>query len=734
MVFRFLFILSIMHTISFGKTVANQPIELDYELESTVLEFGEISISGKVLDSKSNEPVALVNIRESSSGLGTTTDERGQFTLTAKDRSQMEIDFTHIAYNNYHKNFSVSDTGIVIILEETLLQMNDVVVTSTRSGYFLRDVPIATEVIGKKEIIESGAITISELLAQRAGVSTSVNVDGGSIFNMLGLDSRYILILKDNQPITGRFNNRVDLNQVSTNRIKKIEIIKGPGSAVYGTDAMGGVINIITDDSNEFPSLDLSYRASSFGGTPSEISSEPVNSIVKGSLVLPFKNITLSNDLTYQHFTKGQQFEYISADQIDKLNLNTDLSWKIDEHDIHISHQYFNQKDNGKTRLSSGTVLYTNATTIDRSQFTLTHSWQINDQSSIEQTIRKADYIREYAVTNNNGLEEKDDMSIEDNTEYELLFKRGLKSLTLNGGLEFSRPRYESDRITGGEQDKDIIGVFNQVAWNILPRLDLVSGLRLDKYGDTTVVSPRLAIAHKTSANWTYRAAYGHGFRAPSFMETLIDWEHIQFGYTVKGNPSLKPEVSRGITVGAEYRNKNNFQASALIYHNSFSNLIKDYALESGVLSYRNIEKAYFTGLELITKWTITNAISSSITLNYVKNKDETGKQIPNTMPISIGSRIAYAPGKQKFLFALTLKGIGEYFPQEFDPASGDYISSSDPINAYIMGDFQIIYNIDPEYQIVLGSKNIGNHINRSYGPYIGRTAYIEINTNKKRK
>ena len=150
MVFRFLFILSIMHTISFGKTVADQPIELDYELEPIVLEFGEISISGKVLDSKSNEPVALVNIRESSSGLGTTTDERGQFTLTAKDRSQMEIDFTHIAYNNYHKNFSVSDTGIVIILEETLLQMNDVVVTSTRSGYFLRDVPIATEVIGKK--------------------------------------------------------------------------------------------------------------------------------------------------------------------------------------------------------------------------------------------------------------------------------------------------------------------------------------------------------------------------------------------------------------------------------------------------------------------------------------------------------------------------------------------------------------------------------------------------------
>ena len=112
-------------------------------------------------------------------------------------------------------------------MEETLLQMNDVVVTSTRTGYLLRDVPIATEVISSKEINESGAITVGELISQRAGVSKSVNVDGGVIFNLLGLDSRYILILKNNQPITGKFNNRVDLDQISTNRIKKIEIIYG---------------------------------------------------------------------------------------------------------------------------------------------------------------------------------------------------------------------------------------------------------------------------------------------------------------------------------------------------------------------------------------------------------------------------------------------------------------------------------------------------------------------------
>ena len=94
------------------------------------------------------------------------------------------------------------------------------------------------------------------------------------------------------------------------------------------------------------------------------------------------------------------------------------------------------------------------------------------------------------------------------------------------------------------------------------------------------------------------------------FMESLIDWQHLQFGYTVQGNPNLKPEVSKGFTLGVEFRNKNNFQLSTLLYNNTFSNLIKDYAIEPGLLSYRNIEKAYFTGIEILKKWTINSSLS----------------------------------------------------------------------------------------------------------------------------
>ena len=696
--------------------------------------YGNISISGAVRDANSGKPIELVNIWDSVSGKGTTTNESGFFTLNVENQEYMDLSFTHIAYDSYYQKFNESDTAFVLLMIETLLQMNDVVVTSTRSGYLLRDVPIATEVISTKEVSESGAVTVSELLSQRAGVSTSVNVDGGAIFNMLGLDSRYILILKNGQPITGRFNNRVDLNQISIGNIKKLEITKGPGSAIYGTDAMGGVINIISKESSETLELDLAYRASSFGGTPEEISNEPINSILKSRISMPFKNLKLSNDLTYQNFSRGQQFEFISADKINKINLNTDLSWRALKHQFRLDNQYFNQVDEGATRLSNGIILFTNTTNINRNQLTLNHYWQIKEKTSVRQTFRKAKYTRSYKVKNTNDILEINNITEENSTEYELLFKHNYKNVKINGGFELSNPQYKSDRIAGGNQKKDVTGVFNQVAFKLIDSFDFVAGLRFDKYGDTTVVSPRLALSYKPNEMWTLRTAYGNGFRAPSFMESLIDWEHVQFGYTVKGNPDLMPEVSTGINLGAEYSNQNNFQISTLIYHNNFSNLIKDYALESGILSYQNIEKAYFTGLEVITKWVITNSMSSSFTINYVKNKDGSGKQIPNTIPLSFGGRVSYSPGKQKILYALNFKGVGEYFPQEFDPITGDYVSAYEPIKSHLMGDIQIIYNVTNVYQIVLGSTNVGNHTNKSYGPYIGRAGYIEIKTKLERR
>ena len=688
----------------------------------------QIRISGTVIDSKTKQPLSLVNVYESASKTGTTTDDNGQFELSIPAQEKSMISFTHIAYQNQIIPLSLSDTTIVILMKETMLQMNDVVVTSTRNNHLLHEVPIATELISEKEISESNAITISELLENRAGVSSSVNVDGGAIFNMLGLDSKYILILKNGQPITGRFNNRVDLSHISINNVKKIEITKGPGSALYGTDAMGGIINIITEQTNNNPSINLSYRASSFASSPKDISSEPTNSVVKLNVLSPFKGFTFSNNLTYQIFNKGQDFEYINADNIEKTNYDSELKIKKGIHTLLLSNYFFKQEDEGSSRLSNGMLLFNNFTNINRNQLSLIYNLDLSTNASFKQSLVTSNYKREYMIKNTDGSLERYDITKEDNFEYELLFDYKINNFILNGGLEIATPTYISDRITGGKQDKNTYGIFTQSIWETTKNIDIVTGLRLDNYEDTTVVSPRIALSYKPSQSWIYRFSYGHGFRVPSFLETLIDWEHIQFGYTVNGNPNLKPETSKGFTLGGEYTNKTNFQLSALIYYNNFSNLIDDYALESGVLSYRNIEKAYFTGLELITKWTINNTSSCQLTLNYIDNKDGDKKTIPNTIPLSISSKVSYSPIHQRYLFNMSLKGIGSYWPQEYEPSTGEYNSVNKKIAAYLLANMNIVINISPDFHLKIGVKNVGNHKNLSYGPYIGRNGYIEIN------
>ena len=689
--------------------------------------YGNINIIGAVKDANSGEPIELVNIWDSVSGRGTTTNESGLFTLDVENQEYMDLSFTHIAYHDYQQKFSQTDTAFVLLMTETLLQMNDVVVTSTRSGYLLRDVPIATEVIGTKEIDESGAITISDLLLQQAGVSASFNVDGSPIIKMLGLDSKHILVLKDGKPITGRFNNRVDLSQLSTNRTKKIEITKGPCSAVYGSDAMGAVVNIISDDVGRDPKMDISYRASSTDNNLVGTFKDGFSSLFKGDIIYPIKNLKLLSDITVQKFNNGSQFEYINADEISKTNLNTDLIWTAFDHELRLNHQYFDQHNNGSSRLSNGTVLNTISTGIDRQEATLSHFWKFNKNIMIDHSLRKANYKRKYKVVNINGTEETDNTTEENDIGYELLLNGDYPKIKIDAGLEISRPNYASERIKSGRQQKNINGVFNQISFNMSNNTTFVTGIRYDNYGNLGIYSPRIAIAYKKNDKLIFRSSYGHGFRLPSFAERRIDWENTQVGYSIVGNPNLKPEVSKGITIGAEYINQKNLQLSTILYHNNFSNLIKSSNLEPGVFSYENIEHANFTGAEIIVKWAISNSLSSIMTINYTKAVDGSGNPVPDTMPFSFGGRISFAPKNKKILVSVNVKGIGEYKSQEFDPISGELRTSLTSVKPYMMGDMQLSYNLTNISKIILGFTNITNHTNMSFGPYLGRSGYIEI-------
>ena len=132
------------------------------------------------------------------------------------------------------------------VQEQQADSLKEVLITATRTERQLSSLPIPAQIITKESITKSGALRLSDILSEQTGLITVPDFGGGEGIQMQGLDAQYVLILIDGVPLVGRSAGTLDLNRISVGNIKQIEVVKGASSSLYGSDALGGVINIIT--------------------------------------------------------------------------------------------------------------------------------------------------------------------------------------------------------------------------------------------------------------------------------------------------------------------------------------------------------------------------------------------------------------------------------------------------------------------------------------------------------
>ena len=149
--------------------------------------------------------------------------------------------------------------------EELSLMLDEVVVTGTGTEHLLKDVPVQTEVINHKMLESYGGKSLQDMLLMLTSSLDFNQDDMGSQMQMNGLGNSYILILIDGKRIHGDVGGQNDLGLIDPNNIEKIEIVKGASSALYGSDAIAGVINIITKKHNEGLLLENTSRVGSYG-------------------------------------------------------------------------------------------------------------------------------------------------------------------------------------------------------------------------------------------------------------------------------------------------------------------------------------------------------------------------------------------------------------------------------------------------------------------------------------
>ena len=690
----------------------------------------ESNIKGVVVDAESGEKLPQVNVIILGSEFGTATNENGEFSFDDFKEYPVTIEISHVGYKTHTELIEEPRaSSINIILYKQSIEMEQLVVTGTRSKKLYKDTPIATEVISRKDIENSSALNIADLLSQRSGVSLQTSVEGGSVLNVLGMDSRYILILINGQPITGRFNNRVSLDQILTDQVTQIEIVKGPNSSLYGSEAMGGVINIITTDNKKSREINISSR---YGNTQNNIKDYGLRN-GSGNLglniVQPLNRLVLDLTINVEEIQNDKSVKQIDIDQVRKTVFLGDINWKLSQYNkFSFRLNSYDQVDRGATKLMD-----TN-TNIDRNNFSLSHQTSYQKGWNINQTIISNNYSRNYLQKRPWGKIEKDDLTNENHLKYEILLNKQSKSNEFNVGLEVYSANYSSDRISSGKQEITSRSLFGQYDLKIENQLNMIFGIRYDDYSkDYRVLSPRIGLMYIFSDKWKFRTSWGKGFRAPSFMERFIDWNHIQFNYLVMGNPDLKPERSNGFTLGLDYNNSSKNQMSLIFYHTQFANLIQDYTIKPGLLSYHNINTATFSGVEFQYMLNISDKWDTKWGFNWLDNRDEDKKKIPNTIPFSISNVLNYKHSNSGIYTSINSKWVAPYKPQEYDYEKGVYTFADNKINGYALINWRTTLKINKSIKVSFIINNLTDYTNKDIGPFIGRAAYLEFSNKIKR-
>ena len=676
-------------------------------------------ISGTVFDEMKNS-LSNVNIYFPKEEIGTTSNENGNFIIDHSFQYPIIVIISHVGYESETIQINEGESKKLFVkLKKQFIQMDELVVTATRTKKLHKEVPISTEVINKSDINKSGASTVAELFSLRSGVSIQTSVDGGSVLNILGLDSRYILVLINGQPINGKFNNRVSLDQIYTQNIEQIEIVKGPSSSLYGSEAMAGVINIITNDKIVSKSHNVSFRSNN---TETKLRNDGLSSGSKNlnlNIKQPFNFYDLSININADEISNDKSIELIEIDKIKKRYIETIFGIRgFKKHKLFLTFNAFKQSDSGQSKLM------VTDTKIERGNLFLTHH-----TGSFSQTITGSSYRRNYVQNRPWGELVRDDLTSEEYFEYEALFKKKIGRYDFNSGLEFRKAIYSSDRIRDGRQNILNNSFFAQSSFSFNEALSFILGLRNDNYSEyQSVINPRIGAMYIIDKNWKFRTSWGKGFRAPSFMERYIDWNHVQFNYTVIGNKNLKPEISNGTTVGVEYTNPKRYQSSIMLYYNKFDNLINDYVLEPGKLSYQNIESATFAGLEILHNWKISEFLSSKLSLSFLRNRDSENNSIPNTIPLTASGVFSFDPDKD-YSASINIKWIAPYKPQDFDPINGIFVSADKEIDGYTILNFTGSKSFNNFLYFKFGLNNVTNYTNNRFGPFVGRSAFIELSS-----
>jgi outer membrane receptor for ferrienterochelin and colicins len=474
------------------------------------------------------------------------------------------------------------------------------VVTATRSRSTWADSPVATEVLTRRQMLDTGARDLSEALQARSGVELFPSL-GGTQVRMQGLGPEYNLIIVDGQRAAGRVNGALDLSRYSVEDVEQLEIVKGPSSVLWGSDALAGIIHVITRPARR----PFGANALISYGTLNQVDGRASAEVMAG----PFA--------ARGFFVYGQR----DAFDLDPSTIATSgSSFRSFQGGARVS---YGQRDGpglfaelrgaGLSRLQRGIDANAAGAVFDRgAQDTLGEFSGLATAVVGPGRLTVAGGLNLFGrrfVLDQRGSSDLDQLqdSADRNALLTTTYDVTVGTHRLLAGLEGLGEFFESPRIVGSQRDRGRLSLFVQDTWAPFrsTRLMVVPGLRVDldsRFGP--VVTPRLAVRADATPELVLRASVGTGFRGPSFQEQFLDFENPGAGYRIDGNAALRPEQSVGGTLSADWQPTRALTVAGSLFWNELRDMIAFDSVtdETGLrFTYQNLARARTRGGEVMT-------------------------------------------------------------------------------------------------------------------------------------
>ena len=561
----------------------------------------------KVIDKKNSEPVAYAHIcfegLKSGKPLYTLTSIDGVVANEVQEPSKIVISF--MGYTTY-KDTIRPGQSLEIRLDPSVTNMNEVVVTAQYTPEKADKSIYQIEVINSRQIEMKAATNMADLLKSQSTMQVTQDGVLGTSLKIQGLSGQNVKFLQDGVPMIGRMNGNFDLNQINLNNVDHIELIEGPMSVIYGSNALAGVINVITKE-NRTSLLSTTANAYyesvgvfNFDGSISASLNKHGFMFDGGRNFSPAYSATdTSRSTTFkprrQYFFDGY-YTYTSG--MFKLKLGGDyFNELLVDRGALMPAYYINAIDNYFTTIrwsgrAEATVKLPRSNVIN---LLASYSGYARVKQSYDVELTTLEQI---PINNSDG---RDTTTISSWTGRGTFASNNRdRKVNYQTGLDLDYETGTGKRILDNKQEIGDYAAFFSLDYQPVKVLKLQPGIRFiynTKYNAPLVYA--LSAKWDMDPEWCLRFSYARGFRAPDLKELYLNFQDVN--HDILGNPDLKAEQSNNFNLGVNWSRENkktawNFELSS--FYNLINNVILLAPTGKGPTSYTyvNLSRYKTTG------------------------------------------------------------------------------------------------------------------------------------------